>query len=98
MDAEMREYLEAMERRIVGQVRQGDERLEGRIAQIEERLEARIDAQGQMLRTEMAAMEQRLTENIQGRREDIDAAFGDIDSLRRAVRDLDKRVKALEAR
>lgn len=87
MDAEMREYLEAMERRIVGQVRQGDERLE-----------ARIDAQGQMLRSEMVAMEQRLIENIQGRREDIDAAFGDIDSLRRAVRDLDKRVKTLETR
>lgn len=87
MDAEMREYLEAMECRIVGQVRQGDERLE-----------ARIDAQGQMLRSEMVAMEQRLIENIQGRREDIDAAFGDIDSLRRAVRDLDKRVKTLETR
>lgn len=75
-----------------------DARFGKRLDDVEERLTSRITAEVRTIRTDMAAMEQRLQENIQSRREDINAAFGDIDALRRAVRDLDKRVESLEAR
>lgn len=98
MDAELREYLDSMRRELLGVVREGDERFGKRLEETEKRFEnlvgeteSRVINEMRTLRADMTQMEQRLTENIQGRREDIDAAFGDIKSLRRAVRDLDKR-------
>ena len=55
-----------------------------------------VHAQLREMRDEMAAMESRLNDNIQSRRQDIDAAFGDLDALRRRVRELQGHVSLLE--
>lgn len=66
-------------------------------------LRADVAAEVCALRADMKQMEQRLIENIQGRREDIDAAFVDIDSLKRAaqsysgqIQDHERRITVLE--
>lgn len=87
VDAELREYLDTMEHRIIAQIKENDKQLE-----------TRIDAQGHTLRTEMIVMKQELAEAIRHRREDEDLAFKEIMRLEGRMNRLERRVETLETR
>ena len=48
------------------------------------------------LKSQLEGMEERITSEVHYRKDDDNAAFGDIDTLRKKVRNLDKRVSTLE--
>lgn len=102
MDAELREYLEAMEQRLgreIGGLKAGQEALREEMVARFEQVEGKIEARAQLLRTEMKAMEKRLNEAIEHRMTDENVAFSEILKLQRRVARLEKleqRIKALE--
>lgn len=114
MDADLRQYLDAMNQKIeelragqeelraeIGGLKAGQEELRAGQARLTARIEhvdGEVDARTQMLLAEMRRMENRLVEAIRQRREDEDIAFREIDGLKRRVDRLERRVEALEAR
>lgn len=87
VDNELREFLEAMEQRIKSST-------EAAMESVRDELREEIRVGDRAIRSLVESVRDGLHEII--RRADIDAAFKDIDSLRRADRDLDKRVTILE--
>jgi polyhydroxyalkanoate synthesis regulator phasin len=103
-DAALRTEIQAGDEALRAEIRAGDEALRAEIRAgyeatrrgVAEHVDARLDGHTHAMREALASMEAHLEESIHARKEDVDAAFKDIDVLRTRVRRLERRLAAVE--